>query len=141
MSGNNPGYIYILTNPSIQDMVKIGFTNRSVNIRAKELSSATGVPTPFKIYSSFKVPKGMSNIIERQIHKELSKYRVNQNREFFKLPPEQAKKKVVMHFKKYKRATKLPKFIFFLSIIAISLSYLFSNEIMMYSERFVSAIS
>lgn len=39
-----PGYVYILTNPSFrEDWVKIGKSSRSVNVRSKELDN-TAVP-------------------------------------------------------------------------------------------------
>jgi hypothetical protein len=43
------GYIYVLSNPTMPGLVKIGFTNRDVKERAGELSAATGVPQPFEI--------------------------------------------------------------------------------------------
>ncbi len=44
---SNPGYIYVLINYSMQGIVKVGKTIRDTESRAKELSSVTGVPTPF----------------------------------------------------------------------------------------------
>jgi hypothetical protein len=41
------GYIYIMINPSMPDIVKIGKTTRTAESRLKELGAATGVPTPF----------------------------------------------------------------------------------------------
>ncbi len=41
------GFVYALINASIPGYVKIGKTSRSPDERAKELSAATGVPTPF----------------------------------------------------------------------------------------------
>jgi phage FluMu protein Com len=38
------GYIYILSNPRMKDLLKIGLSTRSVQERIAELSSATGVP-------------------------------------------------------------------------------------------------
>jgi hypothetical protein len=46
---NEPGFIYILINPSMAGLVKIGKTTRDPEARAKELSQATGVPTPFYV--------------------------------------------------------------------------------------------
>jgi hypothetical protein len=78
------GYIYVLYNPSANGVVKIGKTQRNPDERAKELSSATGVPTPFVvIYQSiFQDCVGA----ELFIHTKLDKYRVANNREFFQLP-------------------------------------------------------
>ena len=48
------GYVYVLINPSLNGIVKIGKTQNNPDERAKELSSATGVPTPFFVaYSSY----------------------------------------------------------------------------------------
>lgn len=45
------GIIYVLTNPSMPDWIKVGITKRAdVNKRIKELSRPTGVPLPFDFY-------------------------------------------------------------------------------------------
>ncbi|PIY04238.1 MAG: hypothetical protein COZ20_06175 [Gallionellales bacterium CG_4_10_14_3_um_filter_54_96] len=43
------GYVYVLLNQSLPGCVKIGKTTRDTATRAAELSSATGVPTPFMV--------------------------------------------------------------------------------------------
>lgn len=43
------GYIYILTNRSMPNLVKIGKTHRSPDERTDELSRATGIATPFDV--------------------------------------------------------------------------------------------
>ena len=76
------GYIYVLKNHSMPGLLKVGYTKRNVQERARELSSATGVPTPFEIaYSqeSFYVRADEINI-----HKKLSEYRHGEG-EFFKI--------------------------------------------------------
>ena len=69
-------------------MLKIGFTDRNPKTRADELYK-TGVPFPFKIEFVKYVdnPKG----IENSIHLIFNKHRVNNKREFFKIPLEKAK--------------------------------------------------
>jgi T5orf172 domain len=42
------GYIYVLTNPAMPGLVKIGHTT-DVQRRVKELSTATGVPSTFVV--------------------------------------------------------------------------------------------
>ena len=42
---SNSGYIYVLINNSMENLVKVGKTSRDAESRAKELSSVTGVPT------------------------------------------------------------------------------------------------
>lgn len=82
------GYVYILMNLSMPDLVKIGLTTRTLDERLSELSGATGVPTPFiLIYRRF-----FENclVAENQIHSLLSNYRLSNNREFFKIPVHEA---------------------------------------------------
>ena len=43
------GFVYVFMNPAFPDHVKIGKTTRAPEDRAKELSGATGVPTPFVV--------------------------------------------------------------------------------------------
>lgn len=82
-SATNPGYIYVLINPSTQDVVKIGKTQRNPDVRARELSSATGVPTPFfVVYQAYFSDCHKAEIF---VHTKLDKYRVVNNREFFKV--------------------------------------------------------
>ena len=41
MASNEPGYVYILTNPSFrEDWVKIGKSSRPVDVRSKERESS-----------------------------------------------------------------------------------------------------
>ena len=47
------GYLYILSNPSMPGLLKIGLTTRPVLDRVEELNAATGVPTAFKIEAYF----------------------------------------------------------------------------------------
>ena len=76
-----PGFVYILINPSLKGMVKIGRTSRSSERRASELSSATGVPTEYYVaYDEF-FPD--CHLAERLLHNHLAPFRVNKKREFF----------------------------------------------------------
>lgn len=85
---NEPGYVYILTNPSFrEDWVKIGKSSRPVDVRSKELDN-TAVPLPFEIYATLKTNKYAK--VERQIHKQIDRLtdlRIRQNREFFNIAP------------------------------------------------------
>lgn len=81
---NTTGYIYCFSNPSYENgTYKIGCTHVEPILRAKQLHT-TGVPQPFKVELSKKV-KNYYNT-EKKIHKLLSEHRVNENREFFKIP-------------------------------------------------------
>jgi hypothetical protein len=84
MSGTiNEGYVYAMNNEAMPGLIKIGMTTDTPEERAKELSSATGVPFPFKVIVCKKVhnPK----VKEAAIHELLSTlgFRVNERREFF----------------------------------------------------------
>ncbi len=82
----NPGFVYILINASLEGLLKIGKTNRTPDERAKELSIATGVPTPFMV--AFDEQFDDCDLAEQYIHTLLQQrgYRVADNREFFNMP-------------------------------------------------------
>ncbi len=88
MVKEEPGYVYILTNPSFrEDWVKIGKSTRPVDVRSKELDN-TAVPLPFEIYATIKTIK--YNEVEKLVHKtidRLTDLRIRQNREFFNVAP------------------------------------------------------
>lgn len=73
--------IYILSNPTYPGLLKIGYTRKEIGIRIKDLSRATGVPTPFKLEYIFKCSNGME--LESELHKHLKEFRPNNQREFF----------------------------------------------------------
>jgi T5orf172 domain-containing protein len=81
------GYVYILSNPGIPKLLKIGQTSGSIQARVNQLSSATGVPHPFVIeaYFASKDPKKD----EERLHAALASYR-RRGREFFALPLSEA---------------------------------------------------
>lgn len=67
------GYIYILCNSSFKKLVKIGYTSREPDIRARELSRS--VPTEFcVVYNVFIDTDGKK--IERKIHEKLKEFHV-----------------------------------------------------------------
>ena len=76
------GYVYILDNDSMPGLLKIGKTVRNSRERAKELSHSTSVPTPFRVV--FELSSDKYEILEREAHSRLARYRVGNNREFFK---------------------------------------------------------
>ncbi|HBO22449.1 MAG TPA: hypothetical protein DD649_06110 [Providencia sp.] len=76
------GWVYVLSNEYMPGIYKVGMTTVSPESRAKELSSATGVPDKFKIEASFYSDAPADD--ESFIHKHLSEFRINESREFFK---------------------------------------------------------
>lgn len=91
MKNIEPGYVYILTNPSFrEDWVKIGKSSRPVDVRSKELDN-TAVPLPFEIFATIRTVK--YNEVEKLVHKtidRLTDLRIRQNREFFNVAPQVA---------------------------------------------------
>ena len=79
------GYVYIMINPSYKDLVKIGKTTKEPELRANELSSPTGVATPFIVV--YKRLFNNCDKAERLVHSILTEqgYRVNNSREFFSI--------------------------------------------------------
>jgi DNA-binding MarR family transcriptional regulator len=81
------GYVYVLTNSSTNGIVKIGKTRQNPDERAKALSSASGVSTPFVVV--YQAYFENCNQAEQFVHAKLEKFRVSNNREFFQvaIPP------------------------------------------------------
>ena len=85
------GIVYLLTNPVMPGLVKIGMTTREdMDARIKELYS-TGVPVPFECQFACRVKKADCAKIEKALHTAFSPQRINANREFFRIQVEQAK--------------------------------------------------
>lgn len=88
-----PGFIYIMSVPSFQNVLKIGKTTRLPGYRAAELSSSTSVPQPFVLEWHRFVEKDLDTI-EARIHQELAANRINNDREFFQMTVSQAINKI-----------------------------------------------
>jgi len=80
------GFLYVLINPAIPGLAKVGRTTRNPSERVAELSSATGVPSPFLL--AYQHPVVDCTSAERWVHAELERqgYRHASNREFFNAP-------------------------------------------------------
>ena len=82
------GIVYVLTNPAMPGLVKIGKTSRgNINERLNELYS-TGVPVPFECAFAARVTDEAT--VEKAFHLAFGPYRLNPKREFFQIEPEQA---------------------------------------------------
>ena len=85
------GIVYLLTNPCMPGLVKIGMTNQEdIDKRMKELYT-TGVPVPFECQFACKVKNTDCAKIEKALHTAFDPQRVNKNREFFRINVEQAR--------------------------------------------------
>lgn len=83
------GFIYIMTNPALKDMVKIGYAS-DVEERRKQLST-TALPYEYEVYATYETSgkledKKLHNLIDN-LNPDL---RVSKNREFFIMSPEEA---------------------------------------------------
>lgn len=79
------GWLYVISSPSLPGLVKIGCTRRlSPVVRVKELSSAS-LPEPFSAHGF--VFSDDCFALESAMHKYFDKQRVNPDREFFSVTP------------------------------------------------------
>jgi len=74
-------YVYVLVNKSVPNMVKIGMTTNTPDERARQISAATGVATPWIPVYSYKCYR--SDLLEEEVHEHFKDHRVNRNREMF----------------------------------------------------------
>lgn len=80
------GTVYVLTNPAMPDLIKIGRTDGPVVERVRQLSSVPGVPLPFEVFFAAEVADSIG--WERALHEAFDDRRVNARREFFRLSPD-----------------------------------------------------
>lgn len=91
------GFIYILTNPSFPQYVKIGYAT-DVKQRLAELNRSTAVPFAFRVYATYEVDSALS---DKKLHAILDKLNPDLRsteevdgkkrvREFYAMPPEDA---------------------------------------------------
>lgn len=88
MSSDEPdkaGYIYVLVNSAMPDLVKIGLTRGTTKARAEDLSRGTGIPTPFVVVYDELVADCRAT--EKRLHEDFSYCRENVRREFFRVAP------------------------------------------------------
>ena len=83
------GYIYIMTNPCLHDMVKIGYAS-DVEARRKQLST-TALPFEYGIYATYETS---GQLEDKKLHELIDtlnpKLRLAKNREFFAMSAEKA---------------------------------------------------
>lgn len=86
MADNSSQIVYVLTNPAMPGLVKIGKTTQlEVEDRMKQLYG-TGVPVPFDCAFACQVKDATE--VERALHFAFGNGRINPNREFFRIEPE-----------------------------------------------------
>ncbi|MFJ9214312.1 GIY-YIG nuclease family protein [Streptomyces sp. NPDC102264] len=77
------GFVYVLSTREMPTLLKIGFTDRDVPTRVREINSATGVIVPFGARGAWMVPSARD--VEAEIHARLAQFRVRRDREFFNM--------------------------------------------------------
>lgn len=91
------GYIYILTNPSFKQYVKIGYAD-DVENRLKQLNNSECIPFSFRIYATYAVDERLT---DKKLHSMIDQLNPNLRskeivggkmrvREFYAMTPEQA---------------------------------------------------
>jgi len=86
MTKQTPQIVYVLTNPAMPGLIKIGKTTQlEIQERMKQLYS-TGVPVPFDCAFACQVKDASE--VEKALHFAFGKNQINPNREFFKIEPE-----------------------------------------------------
>ncbi len=97
MKKNTTGYIYILTNPSFEEYVKIGYAD-NVEERVKQLNTTECTPFAFRIYATYEVN---NRLLDKELHSIIDNLNPSlrsvdevdgkvRKREFYALTPEQA---------------------------------------------------
>lgn len=80
--------VYVLSNPAMPGLVKIGYTTQDdANTRIGQLYT-TGVPVPFELEFACKVRNPEE--VERALHIAFAPHRINPKREFFRIDASQA---------------------------------------------------
>ena len=94
---SNTGFIYIMTNPSFEEYVKIGFA-KDVKQRLDDLNRSSAVPFAFRIYATYEVDSALSDkklhsILDKLDPELRTKEEINGKkrvREFYAMTPEDA---------------------------------------------------
>jgi T5orf172 domain len=79
------GWVYVITNRAMPDLVKVGFSRKDPHLRAKEMAG-TGVPHPYVV--AYDVLVYGPRDLERRVHKKLVHMR--EGKEWFKCSVAQA---------------------------------------------------
>ena len=84
-------WVYVLTNPTMPGLCKIGFTKNKPSERVKQINAATGVALDFVVEWAF--PCFNAHDVEKQVHHYLEEngFRVNKHKEFFNVTVDEAK--------------------------------------------------
>lgn len=84
-------WVYVLTNPTMPGLCKVGFTKNTPKERVKQINAGTGVALDFVVEWAF--PCFNAHDVEKQVHRYLEDngFRVNKSKEFFNVTVDEAK--------------------------------------------------
>lgn len=97
LANTKSGWLYIISSPSLPNMIKIGCTRQAVPMQRIYALSSSSLPFPFKAHCF--VFSDDCFELESAMHKYFDAQRVNKDREFFAITPQQAIDALKDHFK------------------------------------------
>lgn len=88
LANTKSGWLYVISSPSLPNMIKIGCTRQAVPMQRIYALSSSSLPFPFKAHCF--VFSDDCFELESAMHKYFDAQRVNKDREFFAITPQQA---------------------------------------------------
>ena len=79
------GVVYVLTNPAMPGLIKIGLSELPIEQRLRQLDT-TSLPLPFECFCAVEVENPYE--VERSLHLAFADHRIRPSREFFRLSPD-----------------------------------------------------
>lgn len=97
LANTKSGWLYVISSPSLPNMIKIGCTRQAVPMQRIYALSSSSLPFPFRAHCF--VFSDDCFELESAMHKYFDAQRVNKDREFFAITPQQAIDALKNHFK------------------------------------------
>lgn len=97
LANTKSGWLYVISSPSLPNMIKIGCTRQAIPMQRIYALSSSSLPFPFKAHCF--VFSDDCFELESAMHKYFDAQRVNKDREFFAITPQQAIDALKDHFK------------------------------------------
>ena len=88
LTNTKSGWLYVISSPSLPNMIKIGCTRQAVPMQRIYALSSSSLPFPFRAHCF--VFSDDCFELESAMHKYFDAQRVNKDREFFAISPQQA---------------------------------------------------
>ena len=88
LTNTKSGWLYVISSPSLPNMIKIGCTRQAVPMQRIYALSSSSLPFPFRAHCF--VFSDDCFELESAMHKYFDTQRVNKDREFFAITPQQA---------------------------------------------------